>query len=457
MKPSRKNKTALFTAFFILLIGTAAFAQVEISNDNRIGLQASLGMRNPALNPNTQPWSLSSVYCAAIGYGINEEMMLFAEFDLSKIYNDTLSDKTWKTGKDHADRYWKIRSYRLKAKYSFLKNSILIPYLTGGVGFSSWSIHDIVSGDKLIVTKESGDSTEYSATEMFFCIGGGYDWYWSDNFCMNLDLQFNRLLGIGADFSSEVNDYRSHAYAELKVGFTFYFGLSGADNGPDYDRVKTGISDREQIELDYDRDGVVNSLDLCPNTPPEARHTVDEYGCPADSDGDGLPDYLDKCPLLYAEIRDDSTGCPPDQDGDMVPDSLDACPDSPAGFQVDQQGCPFMDSIFIKQILHPQYSNAGQALDYQTMRALDNIVAKLRAFPEVTMTIRGYSDNSLGAQESLLLSEREAEKIKSYFLEQGIFGARITTLGKGAVDFIDTNSSNQGKANNHRIEIVFEY
>ena len=292
---------------------------------------------------------------------------------------------------------------------------------------------------------------------MFLCIGGGYDWFLSDNFSLNLDLQFNRLLGIGADFSEDIDDYRSHAYAEIKVGFSFYFGLSGSDDSYDYDRVKTGISDRQQVELDSDRDGVVNSLDLCPDTPAEARHTVDEYGCPKDTDGDGLPDYRDKCPLLFAEIRSDSTGCPPDQDGDMVPDTIDICPDSPAGYQVDRQGCPFMDSIFIKQMLHPQYSNSGKTLDYQTTHILDNIAAKLRDFPEVNMTIRGYSDNSLTMQESLLQSAREADKIKSYFLELGIFGARIETIGMGAVDFIDTNSTDQGRANNHRIEIVFEY
>lgn len=93
---------------------------------------------------------------------------------------------------------------------------------------------------------------------------------------------------------------------------------------------------------DSDMDGVVDSKDMCPGTPPEARGFVDEKGCPKDSDGDGVPDYLDKCPNTPEGIVVDADGCPPDTDGDGVPDYLDACPGTPVaarGF-VDAKGCP---------------------------------------------------------------------------------------------------------------------
>ncbi len=43
---------------------------------------------------------------------------------------------------------------------------------------------------------------------------------------------------------------------------------------------------------DYDEDGVIDFMDKCPNTPPNVE--VDTLGCPIDSDGDGLADYIDK-------------------------------------------------------------------------------------------------------------------------------------------------------------------
>jgi len=90
--------------------------------------------------------------------------------------------------------------------------------------------------------------------------------------------------------------------------------------------------------LDTDGDGVPDYLDRCPNTPKGAK--VDANGCPVDSDNDGVPDYLDKCPDTPAGVAVDANGCPADSDNDGVPDYLDKCPDTPAGAKVDAKGCP---------------------------------------------------------------------------------------------------------------------
>jgi len=41
-------------------------------------------------------------------------------------------------------------------------------------------------------------------------------------------------------------------------------------------------------------DEVLDLYDMCPGTPPNAK--VDSVGCPIDTDGDGIPDYMDKEP-----------------------------------------------------------------------------------------------------------------------------------------------------------------
>jgi len=43
---------------------------------------------------------------------------------------------------------------------------------------------------------------------------------------------------------------------------------------------------------DYDSDGIIDLIDLCPNTPPNVE--VDTNGCAIDTDGDGIADYLDE-------------------------------------------------------------------------------------------------------------------------------------------------------------------
>ena len=95
--------------------------------------------------------------------------------------------------------------------------------------------------------------------------------------------------------------------------------------------------------LDTDGDGVPDYLDECPNTPVEARGYIDEKGCPLDSDGDGVEDYRDQCPNTPAEARGkiNEQGCPIDSDGDGVPDYLDECPNTPAAAigHTDSKGC----------------------------------------------------------------------------------------------------------------------
>lgn len=92
-------------------------------------------------------------------------------------------------------------------------------------------------------------------------------------------------------------------------------------------------------QKDGDKDGVIDLLDECPDTPKGA--LVDLKGCPFDSDGDGVFDGIDQCPNTMTGIKVDAEGCPLDSDGDGVADHMDDCPDTPAKVKVDDRGCPF--------------------------------------------------------------------------------------------------------------------
>ena len=102
--------------------------------------------------------------------------------------------------------------------------------------------------------------------------------------------------------------------------------------------------------LDSDGDGVPDVLDRCPTEPEDRDGWQDADGCPdPDNDGDGIPDALDQCPDEPEDKDDfrDEDGCPdPDNDGDGIPDALDKCPNQAEdkdGFQ-DEDGCPDPDN-----------------------------------------------------------------------------------------------------------------
>lgn len=107
-------------------------------------------------------------------------------------------------------------------------------------------------------------------------------------------------------------------------------------------------NDKHIYKDDADQDGVVDSLDKCPNTP--FITIVDTLGCPMDFDGDGVGDDVDRCPNTPKDFKVDSLGCPFDDDRDGVPNEQDKCPETPSNIhQVDVNGCPRdadKDSVF---------------------------------------------------------------------------------------------------------------
>lgn len=138
--------------------------------------------------------------------------------------------------------------------------------------------------------------------------------------------------------------------------------LDGIRTG-NYDDIffygKAGISVSFLGYADSDKDGVRDSQDACPNTPPGVK--VDLFGCPLDSDKDGIPDYLDKCTDTPPGVKVDAYGCPLDTDNDGVPDYKDKCAGTPFGIKVDANGCPeeinknsFPDSLEKKTPLKPK-------------------------------------------------------------------------------------------------------
>ncbi|MDR3668488.1 MAG: OmpA family protein [Ignavibacteriaceae bacterium] len=155
--------------------------------------------------------------------------------------------------------------------------------------------------------------------------------------------------GVGYTSTDNLNFYRDgaafDAYYFVGVAVLLGGGYVDSDNDgvPDYMDKCPGTPAGVKVDmfgcpLDSDGDGVPDYLDNCPNTPHGV--AVDSHGCPLDADGDGVPDYLDKCPNTPAGVKVDAEGCPLDSDGDGVPDYLDKCPNTPKGVAVDKDGCP---------------------------------------------------------------------------------------------------------------------
>lgn len=159
--------------------------------------------------------------------------------------------------------------------------------------------------------------------------------------------------------SSAVHDHP----VEGGLGVNYYLGRglhlqAGADMG-----IVSGLGTpqfRGIIGLRYapsfkdtDNDGVPDEMDKCPLQKEDIDGFEDEDGCPdRDNDNDGIADAQDKCPGTDKDKKNnfdntmedldgfqDDDGCPDlDNDNDGIPDKADGCPNAPG--PKEKRGCP---------------------------------------------------------------------------------------------------------------------
>jgi outer membrane protein OmpA-like peptidoglycan-associated protein len=136
---------------------------------------------------------------------------------------------------------------------------------------------------------------------------------------------------------------------------------------------------------------------------------------------------------------------PPDSDGDGVPDYQDKCPNTPKGAPVNETGCWTIKGIkfdYNKWDIKPQYR-----------KALDESIGVLKLNPAMTIDIQGHTDSIASEQYNQILSEKRAKATRDYFVANGVAPDRMSVRGLGETMPIASNDTPEGRAGNRRIEI----
>ncbi len=223
-------------------------------------------------------------------------------------------------------------------------NDIAFPYLFAGIARLSFD----PKGEGGVKLPNNGAGA-YETTEVNYLGELGVRFPVTENLSLNVcggvqispnDWLDDKAIGVG-------NDMFFTAMGGISYSFLTEFDTDGdgvVDSKDMCDDTPAGVKvDEFGCPVDLDRDGVADYLDECPGTPSGA--PVDKQGCPLDSDGDGVPDYTDLCPNTPKGTEVDDYGCPFDNDGDGVPDNLDRCPDTPYDVEVDKYGCPLDEDL----------------------------------------------------------------------------------------------------------------
>jgi outer membrane protein OmpA-like peptidoglycan-associated protein len=85
---------------------------------------------------------------------------------------------------------------------------------------------------------------------------------------------------------------------------------------------------------------------------------------------------------------------------------------------------------------------------------VDNLASILKAYPSVRIDISGYTDNTGNADSNKALSSARAMAVKGRLMGQGIDGNRIAAQGFGSENPVASNDTEEGRAQNRRIEVT---
>ena len=90
----------------------------------------------------------------------------------------------------------------------------------------------------------------------------------------------------------------------------------------------------------------------------------------------------------------------------------------------------------------------------QDAAVLDEASETLKAHPNVSLNVNGYCDSIGSVRYNLKLSQRRANAVVTYLAGHGVAESRMSPHGYGKTDFVATNKTPEGRAQNRRVELV---
>ncbi|MEQ9692594.1 OmpA family protein [Shimia sp. SDUM112013] len=82
------------------------------------------------------------------------------------------------------------------------------------------------------------------------------------------------------------------------------------------------------------------------------------------------------------------------------------------------------------------------------------VARNLEKYPNSTVQVLGHTDNTGSAEHNQKLSERRANAVADKLMAGGVAFERIQTIGRGEDQPVASNLTEEGKAQNRRVEIV---
>ena len=163
-----------------------------------------------------------------------------------------------------------------------------------------------------------------------------------------------------------------------------------------------------------------------------------------------------KSPTVPAVVTTPVNQGPKDSDGDGIVDSMDQCPDTPLEKTVDKTGC--MKKLIVNKTISidVKFASASHIIAKEYLDEIGKVANFMQQYPTVSGVIEGHTDSVGASTYNKQLSQRRANAVRQVLIELfGIEPERLDAAGYGEERPVADNSSAEGRRLNRRVVAVF--
>jgi OOP family OmpA-OmpF porin len=159
-----------------------------------------------------------------------------------------------------------------------------------------------------------------------------------------------------------------------------------------------------------------------------------------------------------------------DEDADGVHDRRDTCPGTPANTPVNPNGCAikvYPDAPVQEVVAAPQdevivlsdkvlFDFNSSTLTPAANQVLADISKRLTDSAIIGVLVKGHTDSVGSEAFNQQLSQRRADSVAAFLVSQGVAADKLHTEGRGEGQPVADNATDEGRAQNRRVEIVVD-
>jgi OOP family OmpA-OmpF porin len=188
--------------------------------------------------------------------------------------------------------------------------------------------------------------------------------------------------------------------------------------------------------------GAINRKKIAKITPVTLVAPVAKKVNPADTDGDGITDNLDSCPLIAGVVR--YHGCPAPEEKPIINNNSNLSLEA-------------LRTIVDRAARQIFFETGSYRLLSRSFTSLDTVAHILKEDQALQLSIEGHTDNVGKKEDNKLLSDNRAKTVLEYLVGAGVEARRLQSAGYGQEHPIATNDTPEGRALNRRVVLQIHY